>query len=154
MGSSTDADVREGFLELYRDLFSHVSYLETIIEAMIHGQHVDRVTLENHLTQMIASISVSLKKHTLPKMARRPRRNHPDYFRYEMIRVTKVIKDQLAVLLKTSFLVSLKKHTLPKMARRPRRNHPDYFRYEMIRVTKVIKDQLAVLLKTSFLVET
>ena len=105
MGSSTDADVREGFLELYRDLFSHVSYLETIIEAMIHGQHVDRVTLENHLTQMIASISVSLKKHTLPKMARRPRRNHPDYFRYEMIRVTKVIKDQLAVLLKTSFLV-------------------------------------------------
>ncbi len=105
MGSSTEADVREGFLELYRDLFSHVSYLETTIEAMIHGQHVDRVTLENHLTQMIGSIAVSLKKHTLPKLARRPRRNHPDYFRYEMLRVTKVIKDQLAVLLKTSFLV-------------------------------------------------
>jgi hypothetical protein len=105
MGSSTDADVREGFLELYRDLFSHISYLETAIEGMIHGQRVDRVTLENHLTQMIASIAVSLKKHTLPKLSRRPRRNHPDYFRFEMFRVTKVIKDQLAVLLKTSFLV-------------------------------------------------
>ncbi len=105
MGSSTDADVREGFLELYRDLFSHISYLETTIEGMIHGQRVDRVTLENHLTQMIASISVSLKKYTLPKLSRRPRRNHPDYFRFEMLRVTKVIKDQLAVLLKTSFLV-------------------------------------------------
>jgi hypothetical protein len=105
MGLSTDADVREGFLELYRDLFSHVSYLETVIEGMIHGQRVDRITLENNLTQMIASISVNLKKYNIPKLPKRPRRNHPDYFRYEMIRVTKVIKGQLAVLLKTSFLV-------------------------------------------------
>jgi len=105
MGLSTDADVREGFLELYRDLFSHVSYLETVIESMIHGQRVDRVSLENHLAQMIASGSMGLKKFTAPKMPRRPRRNHPDYFRYEMVRVTKVIKGQLAVLLKTSFLV-------------------------------------------------
>ena len=105
MGSSIDADVRESFLELYRDLFSHISYLETTIESMIHGQRVDRITLENHLTQMIASLSVSLKKHSVPKMPRRPRRNHPDYFRYEMLRVSKVIKGQLAVLLKTSFLV-------------------------------------------------
>ena len=105
MGQSTDADVREGFLELYRDLFSHVSYLETVIESMVHGQRVDRIALENHFAQMIASSSMGLKKFTLPKMPRRPRRNHPDYFRYEMIRVTKVIKGQLAVLLKTSFLV-------------------------------------------------
>jgi hypothetical protein len=105
MGLSTDADVREGFLELYRDLFSHVSYLETVIESMVHTQRVDRVALENHLAQMIASGSMGLKKYTTPKLPRRPRRNHPDYFRYEMVRVTKVIKGQLSVLLKTSFLV-------------------------------------------------
>ncbi len=105
MGLSPETDVREGFLELYRDLFSHVSYLETVIEGMIHGQRVDRVTLENHLTQMIAVIAVGMKKYSNPKIARRPRRNHPDYFRYEMLRVSKVVKGQLAVLLKTSFLV-------------------------------------------------
>lgn len=105
MGLSTDADVREGFLELYRDLFSHVSYLETVIESMVHAQRVDRVALENHLAQMIASGSMGLKKYSVPKLPRRPRRNHPDYFRYEMVRVTKVIKGQLSVLLKTSFLV-------------------------------------------------
>jgi hypothetical protein len=105
MDSSIDADVREGFLELYRDLFSHVSYLETVIESMVRGQRIDRVVLENHLAQMIASISESLKKNGLPKITRRPKRNHPDYFRYEMIRVSKIVKGQLAVLLKSSFLV-------------------------------------------------
>jgi hypothetical protein len=105
MDSSTDTKVREGFLELYRDLFSHVAYLETTIESLIHGQRVDRATLESHLTQMIETISISLKKHSSPKISRKPRRNHPDYFRYEMIRVTKIINGQLAVLLKTSFLV-------------------------------------------------
>lgn len=105
MGLSPETDVREGFLELYRDLFSHISYLETVIEGMIHGQRIERVTLENHLTQMIAVIAVGTKKYANPKITRRPRRNHPDYFRYEMLRVSKVIKGQLAVLLKTSFLV-------------------------------------------------
>jgi len=105
MGLSPETDVREGFLELYRDLFSHVSYLETVIEGMIHGQRVDRVTLENHLTQMIAVSAMGLKKYGNPKIARKPRRNHPDFFRYEMLRVSKVVKGQLSVLLKTSFLV-------------------------------------------------
>jgi hypothetical protein len=105
MSLSQDSDVRESFLELYRELFSHVSYLEVVIERLVHGQHVDRTMLENHLAQMIASISVSQKKHAKPRSAKRVRKDHPDYFRNEMLRVSKVIKGQLAVLLKTSFLV-------------------------------------------------
>jgi hypothetical protein len=105
MSLSQDSDVRENFLELYRELFSHVSYLEVVIERLVHGQHVDRTLLENHLAQMIASISVSQKKYTKPRVVKRVRKDHPDYFRNEMLRVSKVIKGQLSVLLKTSFLV-------------------------------------------------
>ena len=105
MGLSQDSDVRESFLELYRELFSHVSYLEVLIERLVHGQHVDRAMLENHLTQMIAAISVHQKKFAKPKTIRKVRKDHPDYFRNEMLKVSKVIKGQLSVLLKTSFLV-------------------------------------------------
>jgi hypothetical protein len=105
MGQSQDSDVRESFLELYRELFSHVSYLEVIIERLVHGQHVDRPMLENHLAQMIASIAVSQKKYARPRVLKKLRKDHPDYFRNEMLRVSKVIKGQLSVLLKTSFLI-------------------------------------------------
>jgi len=105
MAVPQDSDVREGFLELYRELFSHLSYLEVVIERLVHGQHVDRATLESHLAQMIATIAVKLKKFSKPRTPRRVRRDHPDYFRNEMLRVTKVIKGQLSVLLRTSFLV-------------------------------------------------
>lgn len=105
MGQSQDSDVRESFLELYRELFSHVSYLEVVIERLVHGQHVDKPMLENHLAQMIASIAVGQKKFTRPKILKRLRKDHPDYFRNEMLRVSKVIKGQLSVLLKTSFLI-------------------------------------------------
>jgi len=105
MGLSQDSDVRESFLELYRELFSHVSYLEVVIERLVHGQRVERPMLESHLVQMIASISVSQKKFARPRTAKRVRKDHPDYFRNEMLRVSKVIKGQLSVLLKTSFLV-------------------------------------------------
>jgi len=105
MAVPQDSDAREGFLELYRELFSHLSYLEVVIERLVHGQHVDRATLESHLAQMIASIAVKTKRFSKPRMPRRVRRDHPDYFRSEMLRVTKVIKGQLSVLLRTSFLV-------------------------------------------------
>lgn len=105
MALPQDADIRESYLELYRELFSHVSYLEVVIEGMFHGQHVDRVTLENHLAQMIAAISVNQKKYGRAKIVKRLRKNHPDYFKNEMMKVSKVIKGQLSVLLKTSFLV-------------------------------------------------
>ena len=105
MGLSQDSDVREKFLELYRELFSHVSYLEMVIERLFHGQHVDRALLESHLAQMIASISMNQKKFGRIRAIRKVRRDHPDYFRNEMLRVSKVIKGQLSVLLKTSFLV-------------------------------------------------
>ena len=98
-------DVRESFLDLYRELFSHLSYLEVVIERLVHGQHVDRPMLENHLAQMIASIAVSQKKFAKPGTAKKVKRDHPDYFRNEMLRVSKVIKGQLSVLLRTSFLV-------------------------------------------------
>jgi len=105
MGKAQNSDVRESFLELYRELFSHVSFLEVVIERLVHGQHVDRTGLENHLAQMIAAISVNEKKYTHPRTLKRVRKNHPDYFRNEMLKVSKVVKGQLAVLLKTSFLV-------------------------------------------------
>ena len=105
MGPAQDTDVRESLQELYRELFSHVSFMETVIEKMVHGDPVDRPMLENHLAQMIASISVNQKKYLLPKSWKKVRRSHPDYFRNEMLRVSKVIKSQLVVLLKTSFLV-------------------------------------------------
>ena len=105
MGLSQDSDVRESFLELYRELFSHVSYLEVVIERLVHGQRVERAMLENHLAQMIASISVSQKKFAKPRVVKRLKKDHPDYFRNEMLRVSKVIKGQLSELLKTSFLV-------------------------------------------------
>ena len=105
MGQAQDSDVRESFLELYRELFSHVSFLEVVIERLVHGQHVDRPMLENHLAQMIAGIALHEKKWAKPRLPKRVRKDHPEYFRNEMLRVSKVIKGQLSVLLKTSFLV-------------------------------------------------
>jgi hypothetical protein len=105
MSQTQDSDVRECFLELYRDLFSHVSYLEIVIERLVHGQHVDRTALEEHLTQMISAISINQKKFARPVGAKRPRKNHPDYFRNEMLKISRIVKGQLAVLLKTSFLI-------------------------------------------------
>lgn len=105
MAPIQDSDVREDFLEHYRELFSHVSYLEVVIERLVNGQHVDRAMLESHLAQMIASIAVNLKKYSKSRVAKKMRKDHPDYFRNEMLRVSTVIKGQLSVLLKTSFLV-------------------------------------------------
>ena len=41
MGLSHEDDTRENFLELYRELFSHVCFMETAIERLIHGQRVE-----------------------------------------------------------------------------------------------------------------
>ncbi len=105
MPETQDSDIREGFLELYRELFGHVPFLETVIERLVHDQSVDRSILENHLAQMIASLAVAQKKLALPRGAKALKRGQPDYFRREMLKVSKIIKGQLAVLLKTSFLV-------------------------------------------------
>src|ERR1041384_313493 len=90
-------DVRESFLELYRELFSHVAYLETVVERLVHKQRVDRAMLENHLAQMIASLSIQQKKYSKLRVTKRLRRDHPDFFRNEMLKVSKVVKGQLAV---------------------------------------------------------
>ncbi len=105
MPETQDSDIREGFLELYRELFGHVPYMETVIERLVHCQPVDRSMLENHLAQMIASLAMAQKKLALPRGAKGLKRGQPDYFRREMLKVSKIIKGQLAVLLKTSFLV-------------------------------------------------
>ncbi len=105
MPETQDNEIREGFLNLYRDLFNHVPYLETVIERLLHDQPVDRAMLENHLAQMIASLAMAQKKLTLPRGTRAAKKGKPDYFRKEMQKVSKIIKGQLAVLLKTSFLV-------------------------------------------------
>ncbi len=105
MSPTQEPDIKESFLDLYRDLFTHVPFLEVVIERLVHGQLVDRVMLENHLGQMIAAISIKQKKIGRQTPVKRVRKDHPDYFRSEMTKVSRVIKGQLVVLLKTSFLV-------------------------------------------------
>jgi hypothetical protein len=105
MPETQDSKIREGFLDLYRELFNHVPYLETVIERLLHDQPVDRAILENHLAQMIASLAMAQKKLALPRGVKVTKKGKPDYFRSEMLKVSKVIKGQLGVLLKTSFLV-------------------------------------------------
>jgi len=105
MPETQDSEIREGFLDLYRELFGHVPFLETVIERLVHDQTVDRSTLEGHLTQMIDSLSSAQKKLALPRGTKALKRGQPDYFRREMLKVSKIIKGQLSVLLKTAFLV-------------------------------------------------
>jgi anion-transporting ArsA/GET3 family ATPase len=82
-----------------------VPFLETVIERLVHDQLVERSVLESHLSQMIHTLSTAQKKLALPRGTKALKRGQPDYFRREMLKVSKIIKGQLSVLLKTSFLV-------------------------------------------------
>jgi hypothetical protein len=94
---------RELYLELYHDLFNHLPYFEEMINRLFHAQPVEKEVLEKHLTQMIASIATALK--TLSKKKSSPKNMDKQTFNTEMLRVTKIVKSQLTVLLKTSFLL-------------------------------------------------
>lgn len=106
MKTSQISDSRECFLDLYRELFTHVSFLETLLERVSQGREVDRPMLESHLAQMIAAISVSHKRHLTQKYRRRRKGEETDdRFHNQMVRMTRVVKDQLCTLLKASSLL-------------------------------------------------
>jgi hypothetical protein len=98
-------DSRESFMELYQELYEHQPFMEDILTRFIRRQKVDRAMVESHLAEMLASISQSNKKHKTHIYSRKGKTVTPDSFHNEMVKVTKVVKGQTAVLLKTSFLM-------------------------------------------------
>jgi hypothetical protein len=93
----------ESFLYLYKELFDHTDFLEDVVVRMVHGRKVEREHLESHLAQMVASIAVSHKKHRVLNYMR-SRRRPKDHFHNDMVHATKVIRGQVIILLKASFL--------------------------------------------------
>jgi hypothetical protein len=105
MPKQTPPDTREPFMDLYRDLYGHTSFLEDALERMIHRQRVERPQLESHLAQILAAISVTQKRHPIQRFTRKVNGMHPDPFHNQMVKVTKVVREQTSILLKASFLV-------------------------------------------------
>lgn len=97
-------DSRESFMLLYQDLYDHVGFLEDTLTRMIRRQKVDRAQVETHLAGILASIAQSNKKHKTHVYSRKGKNHTPDAFHNEMVKVTKVVKEQGAVLLQSSFL--------------------------------------------------
>lgn len=95
----------EGFLLLYRELFEHVEFLEDVIVRMVHGRRVDRDLLESHLAEMTASIALARRKLRLLRTRRTSRGGIPEHFHNDMVRATRVVQGQVAILLRASFLV-------------------------------------------------
>ena len=97
-------DSREHFMRLYRDLYEHAYFLEESLGRLLKREKIDRTQLENHLSQMIEAIGRSGKDHLTLTFTRRGKKKHSDTFHNDMVRVTKVVRNQAGVLLKTSFL--------------------------------------------------
>jgi hypothetical protein len=89
---------------LYQDLYEHVPFLEDTLTRLIRRQKVDREDIETHLAQMLASIAVSHKKHKTHLISRKRKNKAANAFHNDMVKVTKVVKEQGSVLLKSSFL--------------------------------------------------
>jgi hypothetical protein len=99
---SQNPRTHEGFLLLYRELFEHTEFLEDTVVRMVHGRRVDRERLEAHLAQMAASIASSHRRLRLLRRRRGTRGD--DGFHNDMVRATRVVREQAHILLKTSFL--------------------------------------------------
>jgi len=104
MSPKERTDSRESFMFLYQELFDHASFLEETLTRLIRRQKVDRVRIESHLAQMLASIAQSNKKHLTHRYSRKGKNNASNEFHNEMVKVTKVVKEQASILLKSSFL--------------------------------------------------
>jgi hypothetical protein len=97
-------DSRESFMLLYQELYDHASFLEDTLTRLIRCQKVDRARVESHLAQILASIAQSNKKHLTHRYSRKGKNKASNEFHNEMVKVTKVVKEQTAILLKSSFL--------------------------------------------------
>jgi hypothetical protein len=104
MSPKERTDSRESFMFLYQELFDHASFLEETLTRLIRRQKVDRVRIESHLAQMLASIAQSNKKHLTHRYSRKGKNKASNEFHNEMVKVTKVVKEQASILLKSSFL--------------------------------------------------
>jgi hypothetical protein len=98
-------DSREHFMLLYQELFEHAQFLEDALQRLIRRQKVERGLIDNHLKQIIASIVLSNKKHMTHRFSRKGKKKSPNTFHNDMVRVTKVVKEQSSILLKSSFLM-------------------------------------------------
>ncbi len=104
MAISHDPRTHEGFLLLYRELFEHTAFLEDAVVRMVHGRRVERDRLEAHLAQMSASIAQSQRKLRLLSYHRSSRGGAGSRFHNDMVRATKAVREQVAILLRASFL--------------------------------------------------
>jgi hypothetical protein len=99
------ADPHLYFLELYKDLYDHADYLEGALEKLIRRQKVDRGQLDEHLNQILVTLSESQKSHATLRFTRKGKKTHPNPFQNQMVKVTRVVREQATVLLETSFLL-------------------------------------------------
>lgn len=90
---------------LYQDLYDHVEFLEETLDRLIRRQKVDRGRIEGHLSKMLASITRSNQKHMTHRFSRKRKNQASNAFHNEMVKVTKVVKEQTAILLESSFLI-------------------------------------------------
>jgi hypothetical protein len=79
--------------------------LEDALENLIHRKKVDKNELEEHLQQILLTLTDYNKKHETLRFTRKGRKKDPNPFHNQMVKVTKVVREQTGVLLKTSFLV-------------------------------------------------
>jgi hypothetical protein len=93
------------FLELYKDLYDHADYLEDALERLLHRKKVDRDRLDEHLNQILISLSASQGKHATCRFTRKGKKSDPNPFQNQMVKVTRVVQEQTSVLLQTSFLL-------------------------------------------------
>ena len=89
---------------LYEELFEHASFFEDTLQRLIRRQKVDREKIENHLSLMVDSITQSNETHRTHRFSRKGKNKSSNNFHNEMVRVTKVIKEQSSILLQSSFL--------------------------------------------------
>lgn len=104
MSTRQNSKTHESFLVLYRDLYQHASFLDETVVRMVHRRKVERSEMESHLAQMLAAITRSQEKHRSLRYTRSGRGKGGDAFHNDMVRVTKVVRMQVVILLKTSFL--------------------------------------------------
>ncbi len=92
-------------MELYRDLTDHADYLEDALEKLIHRQRVDRGELNRHLSLMLGTLAATQNNHSILRFTRKGKKTRPNPFQNQMVKVTRVVREQTTVLLETSFLV-------------------------------------------------
>lgn len=106
MKTAPSATTREHFLELYEELFQHLPPLEEAMEQAIRWRKVNQAVLQKHLTRMMAVMSMSHDRHATQRYRRKRRRGaEADTFHNQMVKITRVIRSQLDILIKSVSLL-------------------------------------------------